>query len=160
MHRNRMSALNIKMGKLICGFFLYVMWFCEYTTIPTVRKTKLFCFCNIWFFFGTWEINKVIEKHFVLQATSRTTVFDWQKNIDKETQITHHQWRDIYPVIAWELVVLCILSYKGVMINLPINTIMVCNKMRQIKSCKIMEYIRNTVHTIGKWTHWGSPGKT
>ena len=81
-------------GELTTGALFFGMRSCEYLQVNGGRKTKLLRLKNIRFFIQKRELNKLSDATLLFQATTVTITFEFQKNGDKEADITMHKSND------------------------------------------------------------------
>ena len=145
-------------GELTTGALFFGMRSCEYLQVTGERKTKLLRLKNIRFFIQKRELNKLSNTSSLFQATTVTITFEFQKNGDKEADITmHRNNKELCPVKAWATIVSRILSYPSTSLFSPVNTILINGSLSLISSKEVIHHIRSTVDVLGEDTLGISP---
>ena len=150
MWRNNHTTRNKVIGELTTGALFFGMRSCEYLTVEGTRKTKLLRIRNIRFFKHRTELKKSKDSTEILQATTISITFEFQKNSEKdETVIMHRNKKELCPVKAWATITHRILNYPGATIDLPVNTTLVKSQIYLLTSKEVISHIRATVEVLG-----------
>ena len=150
--KSNLTATDRATSELAIGAFFFAMRSCEYLQVTgTDRRTKLLTIADIQFY---KDRRLLPHDHPELHlADSVTITFHFQKNDERDAQITQHRTNDslLCPVLSWSSIVRRVLSYSGTSASTSVNAYQdASGKLCFLSSKTVLINLRTVARRIGR----------